>query len=247
MPHDAPVIDQDIGDSISGTHRRALEKVFQHPLTHNLTWRAVTHLFETIGTAEHRHNGDLMLGIGSEHLSVKPARGKDLGATEVMDVRHLLVRAGWSSKPAEQPTQSAPGVPDVMIVIDHAGARVYRLDAGNPTMAFDETHHLRHEHIGRKDHDADREENYPADARFFEAVVAAVPQDGRIVLISHGKGQSSEAEHLVKYLSQHHPEIEARVTGSLVADLPHITLPEIVELARDALGTTPSAPVGEKA
>lgn len=56
------------------------------------------HLFETIGTAEHQHNGDLMLRIGDDHLSLKRTRGKDLAATEVMDVRHLLVRAGWSDK-----------------------------------------------------------------------------------------------------------------------------------------------------
>jgi hypothetical protein len=107
MSHDAPVICQGIGDNISGTHHRALEKAFQHPLTHNLTWREVTHLFETIGSAEHQHNGDLMLRIGSDYLSLKPTHGKDLGATEVMDVRHLLVRAGWSNKATEQGTQLA--------------------------------------------------------------------------------------------------------------------------------------------
>lgn len=107
MSHDAPVIDQMVGDSISGTLHRALEKLFQHPLTHNLTWREVTHLFEAIGTAEHQHNGDLTLRIGNDHLSLEPTHGKDLGATEVMDVRHLLVRAGWSNKATEQGTQSA--------------------------------------------------------------------------------------------------------------------------------------------
>jgi len=37
------------------------------------------------------------------------------------------------------------------------------------------------------------------------------------------------------------------VAGNLVVDLPHTTLPEIVKLARDALGTTPSSSLGETA
>ncbi|OYY91806.1 MAG: hypothetical protein B7Y45_02270 [Sphingomonas sp. 28-66-16] len=102
MSHDAPAIAPGLRDTIPGTHRRALEKVFQHPLTHNLTLREVTHLFETIGSAEHQHNGDVLLRVGGEHLSLKPTRGKDLDATEVMDLRHLLVRGGWSdNKPAQ--------------------------------------------------------------------------------------------------------------------------------------------------
>lgn len=112
MTHDAPMIDHNLADGISGTHLRALEKVFQHPLTHNLTPREVKHLFEAIGTAEDQHNGDLMLRIGDEHLLLKPGRGEDLDATEVMSVRHLLVRAGWSDKAIEPATQVAPATPD---------------------------------------------------------------------------------------------------------------------------------------
>lgn len=112
MTHDAPMIDHDLADGISGTHLRAPEKVFQHPLTHNLTLREVKHLFEAIGTAEVQHNSDLMLRIGDEHLSLKAGRGKDLDATEVMSVRHLLVRAGYSDKAIEPATQAAPASPD---------------------------------------------------------------------------------------------------------------------------------------
>jgi hypothetical protein len=239
MSHHAPAIDAHQAEGLSGTHLRALEKVFQHPLTHNLTWREVNKLFGTIGTVEHRHNGDRVLHLGEQELVLPSENGKDLEATEVMDVRHLLIRAGWAAKTIDPVTDAVPVIPDVMIVVDHSGARLYALHPENLTMAAEETHHLRHEHINRKRHDADRDERDPSDTRFFEAVAAALPSKGRIVVISHGKGQSNEAAHLIAYLGRHHDDIDCRIVGDIVADLPHLTVPQMVQLARDALGTAP--------
>jgi hypothetical protein len=244
MPHDAPIIDPDRADGLSGTHRRTLEKLFQHPLTHNLSWREVTSLCQAIGTAEHRHNGDLLLGIGEEQLVQKPAHRKDLDASEVMDLRHLLIRAGWAAKSSDQATPAASAEPDVMIVVDHAGARLYALHAESRSMAkaaAEQTHHLRHQHIDGREHDADREEHYPADTHFFAGIAAAVPTGGRIVVVGHGKGQSNEAAHLIAYLGLHHRDIQGRIVGNIVADLGHLTVPQTLQMARDALKTAPKA------
>jgi hypothetical protein len=105
MSHDAPAIDFDHADALSGTHLRALEKVFQHPLSHNLSWREVNKLFATIGSVEQRHNGDRVLHIGSEQLILHSENGKDLNASEVMDLRHLLTSAGWAAKPDNPQTR----------------------------------------------------------------------------------------------------------------------------------------------
>jgi hypothetical protein len=240
MSHDAPTIDRALAKGISGTHRAAVEKVFQHPLSHNLTWRELTNLLETIGSAEPRPNGNLMLRIGGEQLLLKPARGKDLDATVIMDVRHLLVRAGWSDKDTEPTTSGPAATPDMLVVIDHAGARIYPIHPESQTMAVEETRHLLHEHIDRRRHDADRDEKYPADTRFFEAVAKALPATGRIVLVSEGQGQSNEAGHFVAYLTQHQHLLCTRVADALVADLSHTTVPQIVTMARTALGTMSS-------
>jgi hypothetical protein len=126
---------------------------------------------------------------------------------------------------------------DLVIAIDHAGARVVPLDAesGTPT----DSHRFSH-HIDRKRHDADREETDPSDTQFFEAIAAAVAGARRIAVIGHGKGQSNEAGHLMAYLAGHHPEVHARVACELTADLPHSTLPQLLALARHALA--PHAP-----
>ena len=58
----------------------------------------------------------------------------------------------------------------------------------------------------------DREENYPDDERFFEAIVSAIAL-GPIVVIGHGKGQSNEADHLRVYLNKHHKAVAARVVS----------------------------------
>ena len=57
---------------------------------------------------------------------------------------------------------------------------------------------------------------------------------GRIVVISHGKGQSNEADHLSAYLQAHHKSIHARIVREIVADLPHLTTPELLTLGRNA-------------
>lgn len=121
---------------------------------------------------------------------------------------------------------------DLVIVIDHAGARVFPI--GRKPGASQELHHLLH-HIDRSQHDADRAETYPADTRFFDAVAGAAAGSGRIVVIGHGKGQSHEAGHLMAYLGKHDGALCARVAAELTADLPHSTVPQLLALARHAL------------
>lgn len=225
MPH-APNAD------LSSHDRRTLDRIFQHPLTHNLDWREVVALLKSIGTADERHNGEVDLAVGSERLAMKKPHGKDVGADTVIDLRHLLERAGWS--PDEAPALAdTPPPPGLVVVIDHDGARIHHLGATTEDAA--PGRHIRH-HIERQQAGADREELYPDDEKFFEAVAVGLLEGGPIVLISHGKGQSNEADHLSAYLLARHKEVHARIVRQLVADLPHLTTPELLALGRNALG-----------
>lgn len=213
------------------TDRKVLAQVFQHPLSHNLAWRETLALFKFIGAVEHAHDGDVVLRLGDQHQSFRYAHGKDLSAEDVMVLRHFLTRAGWTGGAVPEP--AAPAAPDLVVIIDHAGARIFPAATEDGT-APQELHHLLH-HITRTQHDADREEGYPADTRFFDAVAAALVGDGRIVVIGHGKGQSNEADHLMAHLARHHSATHARVAREIVADLPHMTVPQLLSLARHAL------------
>jgi hypothetical protein len=225
--------------AVTGAHRRTLDALFRHPLAHNLSWRDVVALFSAIGEADEKPNGEVVFSVGGERLAMKTPHHKDLTAPEVMDLRHFLTRAGWS------PTPSAPSKADagalgqsLIVVIDHAGAKIYRIDwsvdDGRGAGAHDPRHLLHH--LERKARDADRDETYPRDERFFEQVADSLSGGGEIVVIGHGKGQSNEADHLAAYLQAHHKLTYARIVREIVADLPHLTTPELLDLGRHAFG-----------
>jgi hypothetical protein len=55
-------------------------------------------------------------------------------------------------------------------------------------------------------------------------------------VLGHGKGQSNEANHLSAFLQAHHKATHARIVREIVADLPHLTAPALLDLGRHALG-----------
>lgn len=210
----------------------SLPRIFQHPLSHNLTWHETLRLFGTIGSVEPAQNGEVVLQLGHEHLTCRPVHGNDLAPDDVMALRHFMARAGWAEGVVPTPVPDA-AIVDLVVVIDHAGARVYRA-ASEDGSAPRALHHLLH-HVDRTDHDADREEGRPVDTRYFDAIAAALSGDGRIVVLGHGNGQSYEADHLMAYLFTHHGAVHARVAREIVADLPHLSAPQLLALARHAL------------
>jgi len=228
LTHDA-AITTNLAGRLTGADLRTLTRNWQHPLTHNLALRDVAALFAIIGSAETQHNGELRLRAGDEVLTLVRPHGKDLTADEVVKVRHFLDRTGWSPTASARAPTTEPAA-DLVIVVYHAGVKVHRLGFA------DEPHHLLHD-VDRKHHDSDREETFPADQRFFADVAGALAPAGRIVVISHGKGQSNEAHHLIEWLDAHRPAIHARVFREISADLPYMTTGELLSLAHHALAT----------
>ena len=236
MPHDDASMSTANAD-LTVAERRVLDRIFQHPLSHNLSWREIVELFEAVGEFEHSHNGNLVLKLGTNHMAFETAHAKDLSANDVMALRHLLSRAGWT--PSAMPAKPLPPVGTaIAIVIDHAGARIYELLVDGARHTPNETHHLHHS-IDRKQHDADREETFPTDHRFFDAIAEDVPGVARIVVVSHGKGQSNEGHHLLEYMEKHHRTVHDRIVSVIAADLPHTTAKQQLQLARDALLSAP--------
>jgi hypothetical protein len=224
---------------LTGVDRRTLDAIFRHPLSHNLSWREVVGLFAVIGGVEERHNGEFVLRAGDETLAMKRPHTKHLTGSDVMGLRHFLDRNGWSPVAPAKP-RADPKAPDLglVVVIDHAGAKIYRinrsaLDGRGETGP--DTKHLLH-HLEGRTRDEDRAETWPDDERFFEQVADTLSTGGDIVVIGHGKGQSNEADHLIGYLKSRHKETHARIVRELVADLPHLTTPELLALCRHALG-----------
>lgn len=218
--------------------KRLLERIFQHPLSHHLSWRETLALFTIIGAVERAHDGDTVLHLGGQHQAFKPAHDKDLRPEDVIALRHLMARAAWDEG---TPRAAATPSSNRVVVIDHAEARVYAIppdDASGDGSGPQELHHLYHD-SDRTRRDADRDETWPDDTRFFAEVARALDGDGQIVVVGHGTGQSNEAGHLMAWLAVHDAAVHARVARQITADLSHQTLRQILALARDALRPAP--------
>jgi hypothetical protein len=233
--HNAPSLN--LNATEKGQKRRTLDAVFRHPLTHNLEWREVIALIDSIGSVTEKHDGEFLLEAGDQRLSVKRPHGKDIEGPDVIALRHFLTRAGWSPEAAPVAEAPSPHLATI-IVIDHAGAKIYQVaepdDAIRQPVVVEASQHVLHD-VDRKQHDADRDEIYPQDERFFEAITRAIAPGGQIVIIGHGKGQSNEGDHLRVYLDKHHKAVCARIAREIVADLPSLTTPELLALGRHGL------------
>jgi hypothetical protein len=78
---------------LSHQHRHTLERIFQHPLSHNLEWHDVLSLLESTLEVEQRREGHYSITSGSETHVFDTNPSKDLSASDVTEVRRLL-RAG---------------------------------------------------------------------------------------------------------------------------------------------------------
>ena len=107
-----------LASGLNGHEKRALMHIFQHPISHNLTMREVIVLFTSIGSAAPQHDGDVMLRVASERLSIRRPPNKDIDADDVMALRHMLTKAGWSPDRevvgvAADPTSMSETTPNV--------------------------------------------------------------------------------------------------------------------------------------
>lgn len=79
---------------LSGSHRRTFDRIFQHPISHNLEWRDVHALLEEWGDVEKEHNGNLKVTRNGQALVLHPTSKKDVAEMdEVMALRHFLEKS----------------------------------------------------------------------------------------------------------------------------------------------------------
>jgi hypothetical protein len=137
--------------AIHGAHLRTLEALFRHPTAHNLEWMDVVALIEKIGTAHQEANDKFAFDVGGEHYRMRKPHTKDLTSSEVVDLRHFLQRAGWSpDAPSQAAARPEPPAPTLMVVVDHHGAKIYRIDPASGDASkreitpYDPHHFLHH-------------------------------------------------------------------------------------------------------
>ncbi len=178
-----------------------------------------------------------MFKAAGETLFAHKPHTKDVTTADVTALRHFLTRAGLSALgSAEGPHREAPSL---IAVIDHAEARIYHVDVssddpGRHAVAPWGEHHFLH-HLRQKDHRLEDNRLGAEDYAFFEKIAAAIAAGGRIVLIGHGKGESNMADQLGLYLKARHNETFRRIAGTVTADIPSLTAPQLLALGAQAL------------
>lgn len=77
-------------------HRLTLDKVFGHPLNHNIQWHDVVSLLERFGEVHETHRGNWAVTVDGETVSFGSTRTRDLTEDQVVKVRSFLRSLGLS-------------------------------------------------------------------------------------------------------------------------------------------------------
>lgn len=221
---------------LSANHQKTYQRIFQHPIPHNLPWREVWSMLGAIADANavEDDEGNIKVVRNGQTLVLHRPRGKDLAATnELIRVRHFLE---GSEIPASQTPTSGT---HLLVVIDHREARIYSAELHGSVpqriAPYDSFGFGRSLHYNQVNSNGQRK---PEQKSFYEAVAKTLHGAEKILLFGAGTGASSAMEQLVLNLKQHHHDLAERVVGSIVVDTHHLTDNQILAKARELFVAT---------
>jgi hypothetical protein len=225
-------------EPLAGSQLRTYERIFQHPVSHNLGWHDVLGMFRQLGGVDTESNGNTKVTRNGHVLILRPPRTKDVAETEeVMVLRHFL-EGSEAMAPGESGAET-----HWLVVIDHHEARLFRSEMRGSVpqqiLPHEPDHYFRHAHHSR---DFSKGEEKPDPNSFFEPLAHALLSAGQILVFGTGTGMSSEMDQFIGWLKQHHPELSKRVIGTLVVDEHHLTVGQLLEKARDFYSKTQLTP-----
>jgi len=82
------------GIKLNGHHRGTLDKIFQHPLNHNIQWHDVLSLLRHVAEVQEGHDGRYKVTLGTETETLDAPTGHDVNEQMVIDLRRMLKGAG---------------------------------------------------------------------------------------------------------------------------------------------------------
>ena len=75
-------------------HRATVEKIFNHPVSHNIQWHDVLSLLESVAVVTAESDGRYRVTLGSETETFDVTRHHDIDEQQVVDLRRMLKNAG---------------------------------------------------------------------------------------------------------------------------------------------------------
>jgi hypothetical protein len=216
---------------LSGHHQKIYQRIFEHPMPHNLQWRDVWSMLGAMpgmdAAEDEKHN--LKVTRNGQTMLLHRPRGKDLAdKKELMQVRHFLERSG-----AAAPRPAAAGV-NLLVVIDHREARIYKTElhgsVAQRLTPYDPYGFGRDLRYNQDDSNGQRK---PERKSFYEAVAKTLRDAEKILMFGTGTGASSAMERLLAELEHFHQDIAKRVVGSIAVDEHHLTEDQLLAKARE--------------
>jgi hypothetical protein len=221
---------------LTGSHLRTYDRIFQHPISHNLEWHDVRALLGKLGEVSEEHNGNLKVTRNGEVLVLHSPRTKDVAEMDdVMSLRHFLERSN-AAKPV-------PDEKEVhwLLVIDHHEARIFHaeMEGAIPQriLPHGPEEYFRH---ARDSKNSSRGQEKPDPNSFFEPVAKVLRSPGPILIFGTGTGAGSEMEQFTAWSKTHHPEMARRIVASIAVDEHHLSEAQLLAKARAFYLTNPS-------
>jgi hypothetical protein len=88
------------GVELDGHHQATVEKIFHHPVSHNIQWHDVLSLLQSVATVTEEHDGRYKVTLGSETETFDAPGHHDIDEQQVVDLRRMLQGAGITPKSA---------------------------------------------------------------------------------------------------------------------------------------------------
>ena len=219
--------------------RRTLIAIFHHPVPQNLSWMDTLRLLTHLGSADETADGKYSIRINGKHLILHKPHSKQLGARELAELCHYLASAGISPKSPYGTEPLAPPISvDVVAMIDHHGAKLYRIhlssDQRAETVKPYDPHHFLH-HLHHRQELKEQGQRPAEDLAFYDRIAEALREANRIVLLCHGEGVSNACQFLVERLEKYHPGVYARIVRQVEVNTSAMTRGQILEYGRLAL------------
>jgi hypothetical protein len=75
-------------------HRTTVEKIFNHPVGHNIQWHDVLSLLQNVADVTEERDGRYKVTLGAETETFDVPRHHDINEQQVIDLRRMLKSAG---------------------------------------------------------------------------------------------------------------------------------------------------------
>lgn len=215
--------------TLSRHHRGTYDAILRHPAPHNLHWRDVRSMLDALAQTTEEPNGNVRVTRNGQTIILHPESDKDVGSPEQLKALRTFLET--SNDPA--PSPETDGV-NLVVVIDHREARVYRADLRGTDPHRIKPHDPDGEgrHLHHVENDATGQRR-PEIRSFYDAVAKSLHGADTIVLLGGGTGASSAMEHLHEHLKAHNKDLAARVIGAATVDETHMTEDQLLARARE--------------